>query len=129
MRFAAFSVPRYDAPMTKPSNPDELGKIETRPDAWERFEHAVDAALHTKPKHRTKGASLKMAKAHSLRHADEFIRLGWTLKREFRASEHDEPYEYLFVWDTGGEPDWPDSDPDKWGSDGKSAVVKDAGKD
>jgi hypothetical protein len=26
--------------------------IEPDPDAWKRFEHAVDAALHTAPKHR-----------------------------------------------------------------------------
>jgi hypothetical protein len=26
----------------------------TDPDAWSRFEHAVDAALHTPAKHRTK---------------------------------------------------------------------------
>jgi len=27
--------------------------------------------------------------------AAEFVRLGWTLKREFRADGDDEPYEYL----------------------------------
>ncbi|MFB3061067.1 MAG: hypothetical protein ACE10C_06805 [Candidatus Binatia bacterium] len=34
---------------TKKSKPEE---IETDPGAWERFEHAVDAAVRSGPKHR-----------------------------------------------------------------------------
>ena len=34
----------------KKSEPDE---IETEPGAWDRFEHAVDAAVKSGPKHRT----------------------------------------------------------------------------
>ncbi|HEX4198455.1 MAG TPA: hypothetical protein VHZ26_13545 [Caulobacteraceae bacterium] len=35
--------------MTDKPPPEEP---ELRPDGWERFERAVDAALHTPPKHR-----------------------------------------------------------------------------
>jgi hypothetical protein len=32
--------------------PKATEQFEPRPDGWERFEKAVDAALHTAPKHR-----------------------------------------------------------------------------
>ena len=32
---------------------------DARPDAWERFERAVDAALHTRPKHRENASGKK----------------------------------------------------------------------
>ena len=31
----------------------KLKEIETEPNGWERFEHAVDAAVKSGPKHRT----------------------------------------------------------------------------
>lgn len=34
-----------------PKNEDQASVSEQLPDAWERFEKAVDTALHTKPKH------------------------------------------------------------------------------
>ncbi len=37
--------------MKKSSKPDD---IEERPDGWERFERAVDAAVKSGPKHREK---------------------------------------------------------------------------
>ena len=37
-----------------------------------------------------------MAKAHSIQHANEYVRLGWTLKHEFQAAGDVEPYEYYF---------------------------------
>jgi hypothetical protein len=37
-----------------PPNPD--------PDAWRRFEHAVDAALHTAPMHRESKGEAKASK-------------------------------------------------------------------
>ena len=40
----------------------------------------------------------RMAKAHSKQVADEYLRLGWTLRTEFRAEGDDEPYEYFFEW-------------------------------
>jgi hypothetical protein len=40
--------------MASKSAPRDAADIELRPDGWERFEKAVDAALHTKPKHREK---------------------------------------------------------------------------
>ena len=46
----------------------------------------------------------RLAKAHSLRVADEYLRLGWSLVTEFRAAGDDEPYEYLFRWDRLEEP-------------------------
>jgi hypothetical protein len=38
---------------TKPKPPD----IELHPDAWERFEKAVDVVMRSPPKHRTKKKS------------------------------------------------------------------------
>ncbi len=46
----------------------------------------------------------KLAKTHSALEAEEYIRLGWTLKREFYAEGDAEPYEYLFEWQASGEP-------------------------
>jgi hypothetical protein len=40
--------------------PDD--KIETEPGAWERFEHAVDAAVKSGPKHRSKAVLPKKSK-------------------------------------------------------------------
>jgi len=37
-------------------------EIEPRPDGWERFEKAVDAALHTPPKHRSGTSNSKPTK-------------------------------------------------------------------
>jgi hypothetical protein len=51
----------------------------------------------------------RLAKAHSQLVADEYQRLGWTLRTEFRAPGDEEPYEYLFEWLRDGEPvsiDW-----------------------
>jgi len=58
----------------------------------------------------------RMAKAHSKLVADEYLRLGWTLRREFFATEEkdesgyiDEPYEYFFEWCQNTDPvhiDW-----------------------
>jgi len=41
----------------------ELASKETRPDAWERFERAVDIAVTTKPMHRESPKSKTRAKA------------------------------------------------------------------
>ena len=38
--------------MATPRKPDELG-IEVHPDAWERFERAVDVVMKSPPKHQT----------------------------------------------------------------------------
>ncbi|MCL4262715.1 MAG: hypothetical protein KJ069_05850 [Anaerolineae bacterium] len=51
----------------------------------------------------------QMIKAHSKQIADEYLRLGWTLRQTFRATDEDEPYEYLFEWLRDDEPlniDW-----------------------
>lgn len=51
----------------------------------------------------------RMAKAHSRLVAEEYLRLGWTLKKEFYAEGHEEPCEYFFTWDRVEEPpliDW-----------------------
>jgi hypothetical protein len=45
-----------------------------------------------------------MAKAHSKLVADEYVRLGWTLRREFQEPGDDEPYEYLLEWLREGDP-------------------------
>lgn len=53
--------------------------------------------------------SPKMAKAHSKLVATEYLRLGWTLRKEFFAEGDGEPYEYLFTWNRPEEPrhiDW-----------------------
>jgi hypothetical protein len=46
----------------------------------------------------------RFAKAHSQLVADEYVRLGWTLRKELREPEDDEPYEYLFEWCNEDEP-------------------------
>lgn len=54
-------------------------------------------------------AKPRMAKAHSKQVADEYLRLGWTLRREFRNPADAEPYEYFFEWLREDEPvsiDW-----------------------
>ena len=38
--------------MVKPPKKPKPEEIETDPGAWERFEHAVDAAVKSGPKHR-----------------------------------------------------------------------------
>ncbi len=43
-------------------------------------------------------AEPRLTKAHSKLVADELQRLGWTLRKEFRAAGDEEPYEYLFAW-------------------------------
>jgi len=39
--------------MAKPPKKLEPEKIKSEPGAWERFEHAVDAAVKSGPKHKT----------------------------------------------------------------------------
>jgi hypothetical protein len=53
-------------------------------------------------------AKPRLAKVHSKALADEYVRLGWTLRKELRAPGLGEPYEYLLEWLREGEP--PDMD-------------------
>jgi hypothetical protein len=46
----------------------------------------------------------KFFKAHAKVIADELMRVGWTLRHEFRADGSEEPYEYIFEWIGAGEP-------------------------
>jgi len=55
-----------------------------------------------------------MAKAHSKRHALEFVKLGWTLQTACRHSIDDEPYEYLLVWEKDEDPLPSHKDPNAW---------------
>jgi hypothetical protein len=51
----------------------------------------------------------RLAKAHSKLVADEYLRLGWTLRHQFYEKGDGEPYEYLFAWVGEGDPvgiDW-----------------------
>ena len=45
----------------------EAEEIETDPGAWERFEHAVDAAVKGGPKHRTPPKPKKARPKHNKR--------------------------------------------------------------
>ncbi len=36
--------------------------------------------------------------------AENYLKLGWTLKHEFRDQPENEPYEYLFEWMQAGAP-------------------------
>jgi hypothetical protein len=38
--------------MAVPKNPERKPEVEFEPDAWQRFERAVDAAIKSGPKHR-----------------------------------------------------------------------------
>ncbi len=54
-------------------------------------------------------AKPRMAKAHSKKVAEEYLRLGWTLRTEFRGPGDNEPCEYFFEWLQEDEPvsiDW-----------------------
>jgi hypothetical protein len=51
----------------------------------------------------------KLAKAHSAIWAEKYIRLGWTLRRDFFEGDDDEPCEYVFEWQGPGEPISPTS--------------------
>lgn len=51
----------------------------------------------------------RMAKAHSRQVAEEYLRLGWTLEKEFYTEGVEEPTEYLLTWKSSEEPpevDW-----------------------
>jgi hypothetical protein len=50
------------------------------------------------------GGKPRLAKVHSKGLAEEYERLGWTLKERFRAPGETEPYEYLLEWLHQGEP-------------------------
>lgn len=56
----------------------------------------------------------KLGKAHSTQLANEYIRLGWTLKYEFRAEGDSEPYEYVFEWNGPGEAAYPSPQSSEW---------------
>ena len=45
--------------MANPKDHKNPESDDQRPDAWERFERAVDAALHTPPKHRSSASKKK----------------------------------------------------------------------
>jgi hypothetical protein len=67
---------------------------------WANIHHGD--TMNPKPRH---------AKAHSKLVANEYLRLGWTLRRKFYAKGDEEPYEYFFSWDGDGDPvgiDWID---------------------
>ncbi len=46
----------------------------------------------------------RLAKAHSAQMAQQYVRLGWTLKHEIYAEGDAEPCEYVFEWLAPGEP-------------------------
>jgi hypothetical protein len=52
----------------------------------------------------------RYAKVHSQVRADEYQRLGWILRKEFRDQVDEEPYEYLLEWAREGEPVRPRSE-------------------
>ncbi len=52
-------LPRMTSAMAKPPKKPKPEDIEPDPGAWERFEHAVDAAVTSGPKHRSKSAPTK----------------------------------------------------------------------
>ena len=53
---------RTGSAMAKSPKKPKVEEIETEPGAWERFEHAVDAAVKSGPKHRGKSAPPKQIK-------------------------------------------------------------------
>ncbi len=53
--------------MAKPLKKPKPEKVETKADAWDRFEHAVDAAVKSGPKHRTPPKPLKPKKPAGLK--------------------------------------------------------------
>jgi hypothetical protein len=59
-----------------------------------------------------------LGKCHSQLAANEFLRLGWTLKREFYEDGITEPCEYLFAWEHETDAVHPNPDPSLWGKPG-----------
>jgi hypothetical protein len=70
------------------------------------FFYSIAADLRGKSD-RTNAPIPKLAKAHSAQMAEEYIRLGWLLRHEFRANGDDELYEYLFEWQAEGDAIYP----------------------
>ena len=58
---------------------------------------------------RRMGTKPRYAKAHSKAVADQYQRLGWRLRSEFRAPGVQEPYEYLFEWLGNTKPVYPET--------------------
>ena len=52
--------------MTKPPNKDQGNESELYPNAWERFEYAVDAVIKSGRKHRESQATLKNKLSYTL---------------------------------------------------------------
>jgi hypothetical protein len=46
----------------------------------------------------------RLAKANSSQIAELYVQTGWTVVREFRTNEKEEPYEYLLEWRHEGDP-------------------------
>jgi hypothetical protein len=46
----------------------------------------------------------RLAKVHSAKMADQYLRLGWTLQCEFYAEGDNEPYGYILEWQSSDEP-------------------------
>jgi hypothetical protein len=55
-------------PESKQTKRDKLEEVETDPGAWERFEHAVDAAAKSGPKHRTASGKIVPPKRRTKSH-------------------------------------------------------------
>jgi len=49
-----------------------------------------------------------LAKLHSKRLVDEYVRVGWRVTLEFREPGDDEPYEIILDWPGPGEPVYPE---------------------
>ena len=56
---------------------------------------------------------LRYAKVHSQALAAEYVRRGWTVRKQFRKAGDEEAYEYLLEWLHDDEPDFPKSRRDK----------------
>ena len=58
----------------KPVRRKEAEAVETDPGAWDRFEHAVDAAVKSGPKHRTTAGKSLPSKLRSSKTDNELKR-------------------------------------------------------
>jgi hypothetical protein len=58
----AKSIDRWEDEGGAPSGGRHTRKVELRPDGWERFESAIDAAIRSGPRYRTVGAPSSVKK-------------------------------------------------------------------
>jgi hypothetical protein len=107
LEWARFAVTHYEDEKMKAARRRCVRILRERPAPKGDLDFLHSIAADLRGKSDRTNALPKLGKAHSAQMAEEFVRLGWTLKHEFRADSDDEPYEYVFEWLADGEAVYP----------------------